>query len=207
VEAADYCCSISTNNSVTMLTKKLLAPLINDKILHRAEHCYIATACISEQALDTLMSKVSMKTKVDIVTGFDLPTHPNVFRKAIDNYRQRVTLRIHTKSFFHANTYAFDLEFRKRVAFIGSGNFTMGGMLKHDELFYRIDVDKQVEEIKSWHAWYFENAMDLNESIIKEYEAIYSGIKERIGNSVEEKKKFVELINSDEFLKNLPPSY
>jgi HKD family nuclease len=181
-----------------MLTKKLLAPLINDKILHRAEHCYIATACISEAALDTLMSKVSMKTKVDIVTGFDLPTHPNVFRKAIDNYRQRVTLRIHTKSFFHANAYAFDLEFRKRVAFIGSGNFTMGGMLKHDELFFRIDVDKQVEEIKSWHAWYFENAMDLNEKIIAEYESMYPLIKERINISVEEKKRFVERIHSGE---------
>lgn len=181
-----------------MLIKKLLAPLINDKILQRTEHCYIATACISEAGLDTLMSKVSIRTKVDIVTGFDLPTHPNVFRKAIDNYRERVTLRIHTKSFFHANAYVFDLEFRKRVAFIGSGNFTMGGMLKHDELFYKIDVDKQVEEIKSWHAWYFENALDLNEGIIQEYELMYPAIKERISSSVEEKKKFVERIHSGE---------
>jgi HKD family nuclease len=181
-----------------MLTKKLLAPLINDKVLQRTEHCHIATACISEAALDTLMKKVSMKTKVDIVTGFDLPTHPNVFRKAIDNYRQRVTLRVHTRSFFHANAYVFDLEFRKRVAFVGSGNFTMGGMLKHEELFYKIEVDKQVEEIKSWFSWYFENALDLNEAIINEYEAMYPAIKERISTSVEEKQRFVERINSGE---------
>src|SRR5689334_14109329 len=125
-----------------MIVKKLLAPLINDKILQRTEHCYIAAAGISESALDLLMSKVSIRCKVHIVTGLDLPTSPGVLRKAIDNYRERITLRIHTGNFFHANVYAFDLEFRKRIAFIGSGNFTMGGMLKHEELFYRVDTEK-----------------------------------------------------------------
>jgi HKD family nuclease len=125
-----------------MLVKKLLAPLINDKILQRTEQCYIATAAISGSGLDMLMSKLSIRCKVDIVTGLDLPTSPGALRKAIDNYRERVTLRIHTQNFFHPNTYAFDMEFRKRVAFVGSGNLTMGGLLKHEELFYRIDTEK-----------------------------------------------------------------
>jgi HKD family nuclease len=181
-----------------MLSKKLLAPLINDKILQRAEYCYIATAAISESGLDMLMSKVSIRCKVDIVTGLDLPTSPGALRKAIDNYRERVTFRIYTQNFFHPNTYAFDLEYRKRVAFIGSGNLTMGGLLKHEELFYKTDTEKQVEEIKSWFTWYFENARDLTEEIIKEYEVIYPSIIERVNASREEKKLFIERISAME---------
>ena len=177
-----------------MIVKKLLAPLINDKILQRAEYCYLATAAISESGLDMLMSKVSIRCKVDIVTGLDLPVNPKALRKAIDNYRERITLRIYTGNFFHPNTYAFDLEYRKRVAFVGSGNLTMGGLLKHEELFYRIDTEKQVEEIKSWFTWYFENARDLTEEIIKEYELIYPSIVERVNTSREEKRLFMERV-------------
>jgi HKD family nuclease len=178
-----------------MIVKKLLAPLINDKILQRTEQCYIATAVISESGLDMLMSKLSIRCKVDIVTGLDLPTSPGALRKAIDNYRERVTLRIHTQNFFHPNTYAFDMEFRKRVAFVGSGNLTMGGLLKHEELFYRIDTEKQVEEIKSWFTWYFENAIDLTEEIVREYELIYPSMKDRVNASRDEKKQFIERIS------------
>ncbi len=177
-----------------MLTKKLLAPLINDKILQRTEHCYIATAAISESGLDMLMTKLSIKCKVDIVTGLDLPTSPGALRKAVDNYRQRITLRIHTQNFFHANVYAFDKEFRKSVAFIGSGKLTMGGNLKHRQLIYRVDTEKQVEEIKSWFTWYFESGITLNEKIVEAYEAIYPAIKERINASRDEKKQFMEKI-------------
>lgn len=184
-----------------MLTKKLLAPLINDNILHRTEHCYIATAAISESGLDMLMTKLSIKCKVDIVTGLDPPTSPGALRKAIDNYRQRITLRIHTQNFFHANVYAFDMEFRKRVAFIGSGNLTMGGTLKHEELFYRVDTEKQVEEIKSWFTWYFESGITLNEKIVEAYEAMYPAIKERIDASREEKRLLIGKIHSGEFSK------
>lgn len=179
-----------------MIVKKLLAPLINDKILQRTEHCYIAAAAISESGLDMLMSKVSIRCKVDIVTGLDLPTSPGVLRKAIDNYRERVTLRIYTRNFFHPNTYAFDLEYRKRVAFIGSGNLTMGGFLKNEELFFRIDTEKQVEEIKSWFTWYFENSLYLTEEIIREYESIYPPIKERVNSSREDKKQFIDRISA-----------
>jgi HKD family nuclease len=182
--------------SKNMLIKKLLAPLINDKILQRTEHCYIATAAISESGLDMLMSKLSIKCKVDIVTGLDLPTSPGALRKAIDNYRERITLRLHTQNFFHPNVYAFDMEFRKRVAFVGSGNLTMGGTLKHEELFYRLDAEKQVEEIKSWFTWYFENGRTLNEKIVEEYELIYPAIKERLNASREEKKQFMERIST-----------
>lgn len=132
-----------------MIVKKLLAPLLNGKILQQAEYCYIASAAISEPGFEMLMSKLSKKCKVDIVTGLDLPTNPNVLRKILTVYKDQVTLRVFTRNFFHPKVYAFDLPYRKRIAFIGSGNFTMGGFQKNEELSYQIDTEKEVEEIKS----------------------------------------------------------
>src|SRR5688572_30547892 len=105
-----------------MLIKKLAAPLINDKILMQAEHCYIATSAISEAAFNFVTSRLSVKCKMEIVTGLDLPTSPEVLRKIFSQLTDRVTLRVFTKNYFHSNVFIFDLPFRKSVAFIGSGN-------------------------------------------------------------------------------------
>ncbi len=55
-----------------MLIKKLAAPLINEKLLQQAEHCYIASASISEVGFDFIRSRIPPKCKMDLVTGLEL---------------------------------------------------------------------------------------------------------------------------------------
>lgn len=179
-----------------MIVKKLLAPFLNKGgILSVAEHCYIATASISEPGFEMLMSKLSKKCKVDIVTGLDLPTDPKVLRKILTDYKDRVTLKVYTRNFFHPKVYAFDLPYRKQIAFIGSGNFTMGGFQKNEELSYQINTEKEVEEVKSWFNNYFEESIDLTEQIIQEYELLYPLAKERENVTRQEKKQFIDLVS------------
>ena len=178
-----------------MIIKKLLVPFINEKILANAEHCSIAVAAISEPAFDFLMSKLPPKCKVDIVTGLDLPTDPNVLSKALEKYPNRVNFRIHTKSAFHSNVYIFDLPFRKMVAFIGSANFTLGGFKDNEELSYKTDTEKGVEEVKTWFRSYFEYAEDLTEAIITQYQEIYPSAIEREAQSNSEKREFIESVS------------
>jgi hypothetical protein len=177
-----------------MIVKKLLAPLVNNKILQQAEYCYIASASISEQAFDLLMSKLPPKCPVDIVTGLDFPTHPNVLWKALKQYPDRVTLRIHTKSLFHSHAYIFDMPFRKRVAFLGSGDFTLEGIKDNEELFYKIELEKSVEELKSWFRSYFEYGHDLNEKMIRQYEEVYPSLVLRAKASQIEAQQIKEFI-------------
>jgi HKD family nuclease len=177
-----------------MIVKKLLARFINDKVLQNAEHCYIATASISEDGFDLLMSRLSRKCHIDIVTGLDLPTDPIVLWKILQQFSDRVTLRVYLRNFFHAETYIFDMPYRKRLAFIGSANFTLNGLKDNEELSYQIDTEKAVEEVKSWFTGYFEDSIDLTEKTIKEYELIFPSIKERENISNGEKKKFAERI-------------
>lgn len=176
-----------------MITKKLAAPLINEKILHEAEHCYIATASISESAFDFIKSRLSPKCKIEIVTGLDEPTSPQVLKRIWNHYQDRITLNIYTKNFFHPNVYIFDLPYRKGVAFVGSGNFTLGGLKDNEEIFYKIKDSKEIEALKSWFTGYYEFAEPLTEAIIQEYEWIYPSLKQLEIKSRQEKKQFIEL--------------
>jgi len=176
-----------------MIIKKLAVPLINDKILQQAEHCYIATAGISEVAFDFIKNRLSPKCKIDIVTGLDSLTSPQVLRRIWRHYQDRITLRLYTRNTFHANVYIFDLPFRKAVAFTGSGEFTMEGLKDHEEIFKKIIDPKEIEALLSWYTSYYEFGETLTENMIQEYELIYPALKQREIASRAEKKLFTEL--------------
>jgi len=176
-----------------MLIKKLAVPFINDKLLQQVEHCYIATAAISEAGFDFIRSRIPPKSKMEIVTGLDVPTSPEVLRRIWRNYQGRITLNIYTKNFFHANVYIFDLPFRKAVAFVGSGHFTLEGIKDGEELFYKITDAKEIENLKSWFIGYYEFGEPLSEGLIQEYEYLYPTLKQRDILSRQEKKQFIAL--------------
>ena len=176
-----------------MLIKKLAVPFINDKLLQQVEHCYIATAAISETGFDFIRSRIPTKSKMEIVTGLDVPTSPEVLRRIWRNYQGRITLNIYTKNFFHSNVYIFDLPFRKAVAFVGSGQFTLDGIKDGEELFYKITDAKEIENLKSWFIGYYEFGEPLSEPLIQEYEYLYPTLKQREIASRQEKKQFIAL--------------
>lgn len=176
-----------------MIVKKLAVPLINDKILLQAERCYIACGGISEEAFAFVTGRLSIKCKIEIVTGLDLPTSPLVMKKVIKQLTDRVSLRIYTKNFFHPCVYIFDLPFRKSVAFIGSGHFTMEGLKDNEEIFYKITDQKEIENLKSWFTGYNEFSEQLTEALVMEYELVYPSLKQREIFSRQEKKEVFEL--------------
>lgn len=176
-----------------MIIKKLAVPLINEKILSQAEHCYIATAANTEAAFDFVRSRLSPKCKIDIVTGLDELTSPSVLKRIWRNYQDRITFKIYTRNFFHANTYVFDLPFRKSVAFLGSGTLTMGGLKDHEEIFYKITDPKQIESVMSWYTSYYEFSEPLTENMIQEYELIYHSMRQREIASREEKEQMIAI--------------
>lgn len=176
-----------------MIIKKLAVPFINDKLLQQVEHCYIATAAISEAGFDFIRSRIPTKSKMEIVTGLDVPTSPEVLKRIWRNYQGRIALNIYTKNFFHANVYIFDLPFRKSVAFVGSGQFTLEGIKDSEELFYKVTDVKEIEALKSWFIGYYEFGNPLSEELIQEYEYLYPTLRQRDIVSRQEKKQFIEL--------------
>lgn len=176
-----------------MIIKKLAVPFINDKLLQQVEHVTIATAALSEAGFDFIRSRIPTKTKMEIVTGLDVPTAPEVLRRIWRNYQGRISLNIYTRNIFHANVYIFDLPYRKAVAFIGSGHCTLEGIKDSEELFYKITDAKEIENLKSWFVGYYEFGEPLNENFITAYEKLYPTLKQRDFNSKQDKKEFFAL--------------
>jgi hypothetical protein len=176
-----------------MIIKKLAVPLVNDKILLQAEHCYIATTAISEQGFEFMRARLPLKSKIEIVTGLDGPTSPAVLRRIWRHYHDRMSLKVYTRNFFHANVYIFDLPYRKAVAFAGSGHLTLEGIKDGEEIFYKITDPKEIEALKSWFTGYYEFSEPLTESILQEYEGIYPSIRQREIASREEKEQAMAL--------------
>jgi hypothetical protein len=156
-----------------MLIKKLAVPLVNEKILVQAEHCYIATASISSQGFDFIRSRIPQKTKLDILIGVESLSSPEVLKRILRNYTDRVTMKFFSKNTFHANLYIFDLPYRKSVAFIGSGSLSLEGLKDHEEIFHKISDAKEIEGLKSWFMGYFEFAEQIEERFSEAYEQEY----------------------------------
>ena len=155
-----------------MIIKKLAAPLINDKLLQQAEHCYIATANMSEEGFDFIRSRIPTKTKMDIVAGMNGKTPTELLRRIWKNYQGRINLNFYSRNVLHANVYVFDLPYRKSVAFVGSGSCTLEGLKDHEEIFYKITDPKEIESVMSWFTSYFEFSEPLTEKFIEEYEVL-----------------------------------
>ena len=155
-----------------MIIKKLAAPLINDKLLQQAEHCYIATANMSEEGFDFIRSRIPTKTKMDIVTGTTSNTSPELLERIWKHYQGRINLCFYSRNVLHANVYVFDLPYRKSVAFVGSGSCTLEGLKDHEEIFYKITDPKEIESVMSWFTSYFEFSEPLTEKFIEEYEVL-----------------------------------
>ena len=155
-----------------MIIKKLAAPLVNDKLLQQAEHCYIASAEISEEGFDFIRSRIPTKTKMDLVTGISGKTSLEVLKRVWKNYQGRINLNFYSRNVLHANVYVFDLPYRKSVAFVGSGTCTLGGLKDNEEIFYKITDPKEIETVMSWFTSYFEFSEPLTEKFIEEYEGL-----------------------------------
>lgn len=169
-----------------VIIPKLLAPLINKGILKETGHCRIATASISEDGFEMIMSRLPRKCTVQIVTGFHSPTNPNVLYRILEEYSDRVELKVFSLNVFHANVYQFDLPYRKGIAFVGSGQLTVGGLQKNEELTVQIEDEKEVEEIRRWFTRYFETSSELTKKLVDEYAPLFVAANERKNLSREE---------------------
>jgi hypothetical protein len=86
-----------------------------------------------------------------------------------------------------------DLPYRKSVAFIGSGSFTLGGMKDNEELFWRVNDPKEIEFLKSWFTGYFEFGETLTDEMVEAYEIVYKRIMQRKVHSQQDKHDVMEL--------------
>jgi HKD family nuclease len=148
-----------------MITEKITKDLLtgNPKFLQQCDEIYIATALISEYALDLTLRNIQKDTQVKILLGIHLPSTIKVLEKLLSLHNEkRLECRLYSKEFFHGKLYLFKIN-DSSFAYIGSGNFTKGGLFKNVELFHKSELLNEFDAYKSWFDNHYKDAKRISE--------------------------------------------
>lgn len=137
-----------------------------ENLLSEAIEVNFAVAMCSYYAVNALQS-VPKSCKLRIVTGVDLPTPIEVLRTLKSRYKKRT--RIYTDSFFHPKVYIFRQKNKKLVAYIGSGNFTEGGLFNNIEVFYKVEDQDECRNLLDWFENVFNKSLCITDDFLIEY--------------------------------------
>jgi HKD family nuclease len=152
-----------------MITNKLTIELLkgNPKFLQQCNEIHIATALTSEYALDLLMRNLGKNVKLKILLGIHLPSSIIVLEKLLNLHKNnKLECRLYSKVFFHSKLYLFSTE-DSSFSYIGSGNFTKGGLYKNVELFHKSNNQGEYTDYKNWFDKHFNDARPISEKHIQ----------------------------------------
>lgn len=145
--------------------------------LHSSTEVMIATAKMTQHGLDMLNEKIQDDCKLQLLVGIDMLTPVEVLRQLMNINKPNWEIKIFTKPklFFHPKVYIVkgDID----TVFIGSANYTKGGMLDNVELSYKSSPD-QVPEFEAWFVKYFKLGVKIKPEFLEEYDAISKKIEE-----------------------------
>jgi len=150
-----------------------------------ANEVCIASAMFSDAGLDFLLKGISNDCKLRLLIGIDLPTPDSVFKKLFELDNENIEVTVFTKQgFFHPKLYL--VNGNSKTVFIGSGNFTEGGLGNNIELFHKFSDDDIFTDYQNWFNQYFNLGTALTEDWLKEYSLLYN---ERIEFDATDKRK------------------
>lgn len=118
------------------------------KALKGAEEVWIAVAMISNNGLEFL-SESAKKCRLNIITGIDLPTPPEVLEQLFKNesISDKWEIKLFDLKFYHPKFYLIKYPNGKYSAFVGSSNLTMGGLKNHIEISVQITDQKACKKL------------------------------------------------------------
>lgn len=142
------------------LKKKLTEAISN------ATEIRVAVALANETALDMLELRKKVCI-VNIVVGVDLPTPTDVLTELHAEFGDNC--RIYLKHFYHPKVYLFRYDNGHLKAFIGSANFTSGGLEKNVEMSIAIDDQSVCNDLLNWFNSIYDDANLITDSFLKKY--------------------------------------
>lgn len=172
-----------------------------ENLLSEAIEVNIAVALCSNYAVNALQN-IPKSCKLRIVTGVDLPTPLEVLRELKSRYKKKA--RIYAETFFHPKVYIFRLKNKELVAYIGSGNFTEGGLFNNIEVFYKVKDQDESRNLLDWFENLFNKSLCITDDFLIEYKEYSrkwakeenkrkSEIKTLLGEANEKKRLFDSL--------------
>jgi len=135
----------------------------------KSVEAYIAVALVGDSCL-RILDKAKKTNKIKFVVGVNLPTPIEVLKELKNRYSSDA--KIYRSEFFHPKVYLFRMKDGSLVAYVGSANFTDGGMNTNVELSVSITNQDTCKGILGWFSKVFEEAEPITDNflaIYKEY--------------------------------------
>lgn len=139
-----------------------------EKYISSAISVNIAVALTSSFGVETL-AKIPKSCKVKIITGVDLPTPIDVLKQLRNSYGTDARVYLSQDSFFHPKVYIFKMRDNTLVAYIGSGNFTSGGLSDNIELAYKVTNQDECKNLLQWFEDIFRDSFAITDTFLNEY--------------------------------------
>jgi HKD family nuclease len=182
-----------------MITKKLTIDWLsgNPKFLKQCQSISIATALSSEWALDLLLRNIPDKTPVKVLLGIHIPSSMKVLEKLLELHTShRLECRLFASSFFHPKLYLFKTE-KSLITFIGSGNFTKGGLHKNVELFHKSEIESEYIEYMKWFDEYFNKAKPISKENLEVLRPLFEKRIQREQEDTDESNVIADIIEGN----------
>ena len=148
----------------------LIINTLEDEFMHcikNAKSISIAAALINTYGVN-LLSIASKTCLVRLVAGVNLPTPIDVLQALRKKYNKNARVWMN-KDFFHPKVYLFVLKNGTKIGFIGSGNFTSGGMKENIEMSYKITDVSEYDELQKWFDDIFDKSSDITDTFLNNY--------------------------------------
>lgn len=136
-----------------------------EKLLSEAIEVNIAVALCSYYAINALQN-VAKSCKLRLVTGVDLPTPLEVLRTLKADIRRR---QEYIQNHFSSQGVYFQAENKELVAYLGSGNFTEGGLFNNIEVFYKVEDQDECCYLLNWFENVFNKSLCITDDFLIEY--------------------------------------
>lgn len=139
-----------------------------EKCISTAKVINVATALISSFGVD-ILCKIPNGCNVKIIVGVNLPTKIEVLKKLRISFGCDARVYLSPDSFFHPKVYIFKMKNNSLVAFIGSGNFTSGGLQDNVELAYKVTNQEECHELLDWFENIFNKSSEITDTFLNKY--------------------------------------
>lgn len=136
-----------------------------------ADEIFIAVALLNDAGLDFLLKDLKDNCKINLLVGIDLPTTPEVLKRLLE--LKDVNTRIYSKTeYFHPKLYVLKIDGKLKI-FVGSSNFTKGGLNDNIELsVFSID-ESACNDALNWFNEVFAYSSLLSKEFLDEYETLF----------------------------------
>ena len=157
-----------------MISRKLSIEFLSNDFIKQVDEYRVERALVSDWAFEVFQRNIPTLAKQNYLFGVHIISAPKAWdkvKKSIDE-NPNFSARIYSKNFFHPKFYIFSSN-GHLVAFVGSGNFSKGGLFENEEIFIKTQNQDLCRSLIDWFSVHYKDGCEITIEFIESCKSIY----------------------------------